>query len=81
MGVGFAFFIVPNATLILLSVPPAKRGTASALVAETQVAGQSLSNAVAIEKLLKLSALLLILSAVAVATAVLSTARYIAMRL
>ncbi len=44
MGVGFAFFIVPNTTLILLSVPPARRGTASALVAEARVVGQSLSS-------------------------------------
>jgi len=88
MGVGFAFFTVPNATLILLSVPPARRGTASALVAEARVVGQSLSNAVAVNVLRSysslpsgVSALLLLLSAVAVATAVLSTARYIAMRL
>jgi len=88
MGVGFAFFIVPNTTLILLSVPPARRGTASALVAEARVVGQSLSNAVAVNVLRSysslpsgVSALLLLLSAVAVATAVLSTARYIAMRL
>ncbi len=87
MGVGFAFFIVPNTTLILLSVPPARRGTASALVAEARVMGQSLSNAVAVNVLKSysslpdgVSALLLLLSAVAVA-AVLSTARYIAMRL
>jgi hypothetical protein len=87
MGVGFAFFTVPNATLILLSVPPARRGTASALVAEARVVGQSLSNAVAVNVLRSCSSLpsgvsaLLLLSAVAVATAVLSTARYIAMRL
>jgi len=88
VGVGFAFFIVPNATLILLSVPPARRGTASALVAEARVVGQSLSNAVAVNVLKSysslpsgVSALLLLLSAVAVAAAVLSAARYIAMRL
>ncbi len=87
MGVGFAFFIVPNTTLILLSVPPARRGTASALVAEARVVGQSLSNAVAVNVLKSFSSLpdgvsaLLLLSAVAVAAAVLSTARYIAMRL
>ncbi len=87
MGVGFAFFVVPNTTLILLSVPPARRGTASALVAETRVVGQSLSNAVAVNVLRSYSSLpsgvsaLLLLSAVAVATAVLSAARYIAMRL
>ncbi|KUO79942.1 MAG: hypothetical protein AT707_05205 [Pyrobaculum sp. JCHS_4] len=86
MGVGFAFFIVPNTTLILLSVPPARRGTASALVAEARVAGQSLSNAVAVNVLKSYSSLpsgvsALLLSAVAVATAVLSAARYIAMRL
>jgi DHA2 family multidrug resistance protein-like MFS transporter len=86
MGVGFAFFIVPNPTLF--SVPPAGRGTASALVAEARVVGQSLSNAVAVNVLKSysslpsgVSALLLLLSAVAVATAVLSAARYIAMRL
>ena len=39
MGVDFAFFIVLNTTLILLSVPPARRGTASALVAEARVVG------------------------------------------
>ncbi len=49
MGVGFAFFIVPNTTLF--SVPPARRGTASALVAEARVVGQSLSNAVAVNVL------------------------------
>ena len=87
MGVGFVFFIVPNTTLILLSVPPARRGTASALVAEARVVGQSLSNAVAVNVLRSHSSLpsgvsaLLLLSAVAVATAVLSAARYIAMRL
>jgi DHA2 family multidrug resistance protein-like MFS transporter len=87
MGVGFAFFIVPNTTLILLSVPPARRGTASAPVAETRVVGQSLSNAAAVNVLRSysslpsgVSALLLLLSAVAVA-AVLSAAGYIAMRL
>jgi MFS family permease len=87
MGVSFAFFIVPNTTLILLSVPPARRGTASALVAEARVVGQSLSNAVAVNVLRSYLSLpsgvsvLLLLSAVAVATAALSTARYIAMRL
>ncbi len=87
MGVGFAFFIVPNTTLILLSVPLARRGAASALVAEARVVGQSLSNAVAVNVLRSYSSLpdgvsaLLLLSAVAVATAVLSTARYVAMRL
>ncbi|MFZ8810523.1 MAG: hypothetical protein ACO2PN_20750 [Pyrobaculum sp.] len=55
MAVGFAFFIVPNTTLILLSVTPARRGAASALVAETRVVGQSLSNTVAAEKLLRLT--------------------------
>jgi hypothetical protein len=70
-----------------LSVPPARRGTASALVAGTRVVGQSLSDGVAVNVLKgysslpsSVSALLLLLSAVAVA-AVLSTARYIAMRL
>jgi DHA2 family multidrug resistance protein-like MFS transporter len=88
MGVGFAFFTVPNTTLILMSVLPARRGTASALVAEARVVGQSLSNAVAVNVLRSysslpsgVSALLLLLSAVAVAAAVLSAARYIAMRL
>jgi DHA2 family multidrug resistance protein-like MFS transporter len=57
MGVGFAFFIVPNATLILLSVPPARRGTASALVAEARVVGRSLSNAVAVNVLKSYSSL------------------------
>jgi MFS family permease len=38
MGVGFAFFIVPD-TALLLSVPPARRGAASALVAEARVVG------------------------------------------
>ncbi len=88
VGVGFAFFIVPNATLILLSVPPARRGTASGLVAEARVVGQLLSNAVAVNVLKSysslpsgVSALLFLLSAVVVAAAVLSTTRYIAMRL
>jgi DHA2 family multidrug resistance protein-like MFS transporter len=88
MGVGFAFFIVPNTTLILLSVPPARRGIASALVVEARVVGQSLSNAMVVNVLKSysslrdgVSALLLLLSAVAVAAAVLSAARYIAMRL
>ncbi len=88
MGVGFALFIVPNTTLILSSVPPARRGTASALVAEARVVGQSLSNAVAVNVLKNypslpsgVTALLLLLSAVALATALLSIARYVAMRL
>ncbi len=88
MGVGFALFVVPNTTLILLSVPPARRGAASALVAEARVVSQSLSNAAAVNVLKSysslpdgVSALLFLLSAVAVAAAVLSTARYMAMRL
>jgi len=78
---------VPNATLIPSSVPSARRGTASALVAEARVVDQSLSNAVAVNVLRSYSSLpsgvsaLLLLSAVAVAIAVLSAARYIAMRL
>ncbi len=39
MGVGFAFFIVPDTALVLLSVLPARRGAASALVAEARVVG------------------------------------------
>ncbi len=88
MGVGFALFVVPNTTLILLSVPLARRGAASALVAEARVVVQSLSNAAAVNVLKSysslpdgVSALLFLLAAVAVAAAVLSTARYMAMRL
>ena len=81
MGVGFTFFIVPTTTLILLSVPPARRGTASALVAEARVVGQSLSNAVAVNVLKNYSSLPDGVSAILLSAAVLSAARYIAMRL
>ncbi len=88
MGVGFALFVVPNTTLILLSVPLARRGAASALVAEARVVVQSLSNAAAVNVLKSysslpdgVSALLFLLAAAAVVAAVLSTARYMAMRL
>lgn len=87
MGVGFAFFIVPNTTLVLSAVPPSRRGTASALVAEARVVGQSLSNAVAANVLKAYptlaggaSALLLLLSTVAVLTAVLTLAQYLTRR-
>jgi len=85
---GFAspFSSCPTPHLILLSVPPARGGTASALVAEARVVGQSLSNAVAVNVWKSYSSLpdgvsAFLLSAVAVVAAVLSAARYIAMRL
>ncbi|MGC9051262.1 MFS transporter [Pyrobaculum sp.] len=84
LGAGFAFFIVPNTTIILSSVPPSRRGTASALVAEARVLGQSLSNAVASYVLRSapgvaagVSALTALLAYISVATVFLSLVRHL----
>lgn len=82
IGVGFALFIVPNTTLVLSSVPPSRRGMASALVAEARVLGQSVSNAVASYYLKNatsvsagVTALLALLAYLSLITAFLSLAR------
>ncbi len=84
LGAGFAFFIVPNTTIILSSVPPSRRGMASALVAEARVLGQSLSNAVASYVLRSapgvaagVSALTALLAYISVATVFLSLVRHL----
>ncbi|MEM3325867.1 MAG: MFS transporter, partial [Thermoproteus sp.] len=82
LGFGFAFFISPNTNIIMSSVEPKHRGVASAVVAVMRLIGQSLSMAIAASILLPSRSLLpsireslAVLSAIAIAAAVLSLAR------
>lgn len=82
LGLGFAFFISPNTNIIVSSVEPKHRGVASAVVAVMRLVGQSLSMAIAASTLSSSTDLLqsargslAVLSAIAIAAAVLSLAR------
>lgn len=76
-GLGFALFVVPNTDLLMGAVEPGRRGTASAVVAEARLVGQSLSNALANLLLSSASpgAVLAALSTISLAAAAISLTR------